>query len=156
LGKWFKEGYLMAVIIKPYVGIEDDDKIINFKMSRKEIGKILGEKAFKIEIDNIMKETREHRRAMVYKYEKGKLVDITFTANVNLIINGLNIFTEDEIIEKLKKFDNPTAEGKNGYMNFYKLGICLGGFGKKKIPEKKLVRAFCEERIKFQEFFIRM
>jgi hypothetical protein len=146
----------MAVIINPYIGIEDDGKIINFKMSRKEVEKILGEKAFKIEIDNIMNETREHRRAMVYKYEKGKLVDITFTVNVDLIINGLDIFNEDKIIEKLKEFDIPTAEGKNGYINFYKLGICLGGFGKKKIPEKKLVRAFCEERIKFQEFFIKM
>jgi acyl CoA:acetate/3-ketoacid CoA transferase alpha subunit len=31
-------------------------------------------------------------------------------------------------------------------MNFYKLGICLGGFGKKRIPEKKLVTIFAENQ----------
>jgi hypothetical protein len=146
----------LPIIIKPYIGIEDDGKIINFSMSQKEIEKILDEKAFKIEIDNIMNETREHRRASIYKYIKRKLIEITFTVNNDLIINGYNVFNETEIIERLKEFDTPTAEGKNGYINFYKLGICLGGFGKRKIPEKKIVRVFCEERIKFQEFFIKM
>jgi hypothetical protein len=153
----------MAVIIKPYVGIEDDGREINFNMTQKEVEKVLGEKAFKIEIDNIMNETREHRRACIYKYIKRKLVDITFTANNDLIINGIELFKEideltnkEKIVKNLKEIDTTAAEGRNGYMNFYKLGICLGGFGKKKIPEKKLVRVFCKDRIKFQEFFIKM
>jgi hypothetical protein len=153
----------MAVIIKPYVGIEDDGREINFNMTQKEVEKVLGEKAFKIEIDNIMNETREHRRACIYIYIKRKLVDITFTANNDLIINGIELFKEideltnkEEIVKKLKEIDTTAAEGTNGYMNFYKLGICLGGFGKKKIPEKKLVIVFCKDRIKFQEIFIRM
>jgi hypothetical protein len=33
-------------------------------------------------------------------------------------------------------------------MNFYKLGICLGGYGHKRIPEKKLVSVFPEWEIK--------
>jgi hypothetical protein len=32
-------------------------------------------------------------------------------------------------------------------LNFYKLGICLGGFGKKRIPEKKLVTVFAKSKI---------
>ena len=53
---------------------------------------------------------------------------------------------------KLSEFDRPTADdGK--IMNFYKLGISLGGFGRKRIPEKKLVTVFAENQKK--KFLIR-
>jgi hypothetical protein len=146
----------MGVIIKPYVGIDFYGKNINFNMSQKEIRKIIGENAPKIEIDNIMEEIREYRSGMIFTYKNKKLLDITFTINVELNIFDIEIFKEENLLEKIKEHDSPTVEGKNGYMNFYKLGICIGGFGKRKIPEKKLVTAFCEERIKFYEFFIKM
>ena len=146
----------MAVIIEPYVGINLDGKIINFNMSQKEIRKITGENAPKIEIDNIMEEIREYRWGMVFRYINKKLVDIDFSLNVELVINGIEIFTEKNLIEKLKEYDIPTEESKGGYMNFYKLGISIGGFGKRRIPEKRLVCAFCEERREFYETILKI
>jgi hypothetical protein len=160
----------MGVIIEPYVGISFYGKTINFNMSQKDIIKIFGEKAPKINIDNIMGVIEEYRAGMILTYKNKKLADITFTSNVDLYINGIELFkgieqesnTKDkvinkvEVLKKLEAHDIPTDEGKNGYMNFYKLGICIGGFGKRKIPEKILVTAFSEERIKFYEFFIKM
>jgi hypothetical protein len=50
---------------------------------------------------------------------------------------GIDIFNDGEAVSKLSRFDVPTPD--NGkFMNFYKLGICLGGYGHKRIPEKKL------------------
>ncbi|MDR2904519.1 MAG: hypothetical protein LBU73_00985, partial [Helicobacteraceae bacterium] len=85
-----------------------------------------------------------------------ELVDITFTLNVDLWINNIEVFNNDNFLNEISKFDNPTPEGKNGYINFYGLGISIGGFGKKKIPEKKLVSAFSENQIKFYEFFLKV
>jgi hypothetical protein len=58
----------MAVIIEPYTGINFYGKIINFNISQKEIRKIIGESASKIEIDNVMEEIREFRSGMVFTY----------------------------------------------------------------------------------------
>jgi hypothetical protein len=145
----------MGVIIKPYIGIDYYGKTINFNTSQKEVRKIIGENAPKIEIDNIMEEIREQRSGMEFTYKNKKLVEISFSLNVELFINGIEMFIIDNLIEELKKYDEP-IEGKNGYCNFYKLGICIGGFGKKKIPEKKLVTAFCKERKNFYEMFLKM
>ena len=152
----------MAIIIKPYKGIVDNGKKINFDMTQKEVEKALGYKAAKIEIDNIMEETREIRYACIYRYINKKLVDIQFNLNNNLMIKEIELFNEkdetvnkEEIIKKLKEIDTSSEESKDGYINFYKLGINLGGFGKKKIPEKMLVIAFSKERINFYKRFLK-
>ena len=106
--------------------------------------------------NNIMEEIREYRWGMVFRYINKKLVDIDFSLNVELVINGIEIFTEKYLIEKLKEYDIPTEESKGGYMNFYKLGISIGGFGKRRIPEKRLVCAFCEERREFYETILKI
>jgi hypothetical protein len=146
----------MSVILNPYKGIDFYGKEILFGMSQKDVRKITGEKSPKIEIDNIMEEIRELRSGMIFTYIDKKLIDITFTSNVDLIIHTIEVFKCNNLIEELSKFDSPTTEGKNGYINFYNLGISIGGFGKRKIPEKKLVSAFAKERIKFYEFFLKV
>jgi len=55
----------------------------------------------------------------------------------------IDILHGNAVVIKLSQFDTPTADdGK--FTNFYKLGICLGGFGKKRIPQKARHR-FCRE-----------
>jgi hypothetical protein len=146
----------MGVIIYPYKGINFYTKDIFYGMTQEEVKNILGEDAPKIEIDNIMEETREYRSGMIFTYINNELIDITFTVNVDLWIDNIEVFNDKNFLSTISNFDTPTSEGKNGYINFYGLGISIGGFGKRKIPEKKLVTAFSKSRIKFYEFLLKI
>ncbi|WP_431427163.1 hypothetical protein ACRASQ_14340 [Bacteroides hominis] len=146
----------MSIILKPYKGILFYGIEINFGISQKDVNNLLGEKAPKIEIDNIMKEVREQRSGMIFCYINKKLSDITFSMNANLYINDIEVFNTNDLLENLSKIDDPTPEAKNGYVNFYKLGISIGGFGKRKIPEKRIVTAFCKSRVEFYNFFLKV
>ena len=39
------------------------------------------------------------------------------------------------------------------YINFRTLGVCVGGFSKKKIPEGKLVIAYAKDKISFFDYY---
>jgi hypothetical protein len=145
----------MKVTIEPYKGILFGDKDLHFGISQKILKKELGEAA-KIEIDNIMNEVREYRSGMVFTFIGKKLNDITVSRHVELYFENIRLFDNENVISELSNYDTPTLESKGGYMNFYKLGISLGGFGKRKIPEKRLVCIFPEERKKFYEIILRM
>ena len=145
------------ITIRPYEGIIIDSVDVNFGMSQKEIKRIFREEAPRIEIDNIMEEIREYRCGMIFTYTKKKLLmDITATLHVELYYKDIDIFNTESVIEKLSLLDTPTPEAKNGYINFYGLGISMGGFGKRKIPEKKIVTIFPKDRIKFYEITLRV
>ena len=146
----------MSVILNPYKGINFYNNDILFGMTQKDVKKILKENAPKIEIDHIMEEIREYRLGMIFTFIEKKLSDITFSLHVDLHFEGINIFENEHVISELSKYDTPTSESKGGYINFYKLGISLGGFGKRKIPEKKLATAFSRERIKFYESLLKV
>ncbi|MDR2904778.1 MAG: hypothetical protein LBU73_02340 [Helicobacteraceae bacterium] len=144
-----------GVIIQPLIGIIDDNREIKFGISQNDLKAILG-KPFRVIIDNILNQTKEIRSSSEFIFEKKKLVNIDFFPNVDLFINNINLFETENVIEKLSEFDFPTKEWKNGYINFYNLGISMGGFGKRKIPEKKVIRIFSKERIQFYEFFLKV
>ncbi len=131
------------------------EKEINYGITQKEIKKILGE-AGRIEIDNIMDEIREYRLGMIFTFIEKKLKDITFSSHVELYYESVNIFESDNTILELSNYDTPTQESKGGYINFYKIGVSLGGFGKKKIPEKKLVCTFSKDRKNFYEILLKV
>ena len=143
--------------IRPYEGITIGSVDVNFGMSQKEVKRILKEEAPRIEIDNIMEEIREMRWGMIFTYTKKQLLmGIRATLNVELYYEDIDIFNTEGVIDKLSLFDSPTPEAQNGYINFYGLGISMGGFGKRKIPEKKLVSIFPKDRVRFYEFFLKM
>lgn len=146
----------MSIILKAYKGILFYGIEINFGMSQEDVDNHLGEKAPRIEIDNIMKEIREQRHGMIFCYINKKLSDITFSIDTDLYINDIDVFNTNDLLENLSKIDNPTPEAKNGYVNFYKLGVSIGGFGKRKIPEKRIVTAFCKNRVEFYKFFLKV
>jgi hypothetical protein len=75
-------------------------------------------------------------------------IDIPLQESLKVYYEGIDILHDKESVMKLSEYDTPTTDdGK--FMNFYKLGICLGGFGKKRIPEKKLVTFFAENQNDF-------
>lgn len=142
----------MIVNIKPRVGIICDEVLIKYGMTRQSIQEAFGIEPAIVEIDNVMEEIRERRFGMVFTYEKGKLIHIEVSLNVKLMYKEIDIFGLSNSVELLSKYDIPTSNvGK--YMNFYKLGIMLGGFGKRKIPEKKLAYLYPQKE---KDFFVDM
>ncbi len=70
--------------------------------------------------------------------------------DTNPFIAGVNIF---EIgLDGLKLMDNSFIEGDR-YTTFRNLGISVGGFGKKKVAEKRIVIAFRRESLDSFETF---
>jgi hypothetical protein len=91
--------------------------------------------------------TWEPRDGTTFFYGKDglKSIDIPLQKSLKVYYEGIDILHDTETVMKLSEYDIPTADdGK--YMNFYELGICLGGFGRKRIPEKKIVTLFPESQ----------
>ena len=140
----------MVVEIIPYEGIKINDIEIKFGITQEELNAILGEAA-KIEIDNIRRETREQRNGMTFSFIGDKLQNISISRHVKLFYKDVDIFNSENTLDLLSKYAEYEAskEKKNGYGNFYDLGLSLGGFGDRKIPEKKLAFVFSKDRIRF-------
>lgn len=136
----------VEVIINPMKGVTFAGKEISFGMAQKEVEDILGKPA-KYEVNNLIDLTLEPRYGATFIYGKNGLqsIDFPLQQSMNVYYNDVDILHDKECVAKLSEYDTPTAnDGK--YMNFYKLGICLGGFGRKRIAEKKLVTVFPESQ----------
>lgn len=137
------------ISIKSYESVGD----FTFGKTQKEIIEQFGE-ASKVEIDNIMGIITEFRNAQELIYDKiGNnyiLNQVICLKDTTPIIENYDIFSLG--LEKLKEIDPNFVEGKH-YTTFRTLGISLGGFGKKKIPEKRLLIAFSREKLDFFEDF---
>lgn len=148
----------MNYTIYPFEGINE----IKFNMNQKDIKKLIG-KADNIICDNIMGEIREERKGVVLVYIKSKLIDIHFENRFfhekenNLFLEEINFNYSLDVLRDLRnlKNSNPSKE-KNGYINFYGLGICLAGFGKRKIPEGKIVYVYPRTRIESYKRFLEL
>lgn len=138
------------IIIKPYQSVGD----FHFGTSQKTIIEQFGE-AFKVEIDNIMGRVTEFRSAQELIYDKiGNdyiLNQVICLKDTTPMIENYDIFSLG--LEKLKQIDPNFVEAKQ-YTTFRTLGISLGGFGDKKIPEKRLLIAFSKEKLAFYEDFV--
>jgi hypothetical protein len=144
------------IIIKPYFGVIFMGKEITFDMSQKEVENKLGETS-RFEVVKLIKTVieRQHGGTLFYykytepyEYGKEKLthIDVPAGKGLTILYENIDILNDKDSVSKLTEYDTPTPD--NGkFMNFYKLGICLGGFGKKRIPEKKLVIVFAESEI---------
>lgn len=132
--------------IVPYVSVNG----FVFGKSRAEVKKACGV-PYASTTDNIQKFVTEQREGCELTYRKGKLVDVILNKDVAPFVNGVGIYAQGGI-EKLKEIDPGYLAG-NRYIVFRGLGICVGGFSKKKIPEGKLVIAFSQDQTGFYEFF---
>ena len=142
---------IVETIIIPLKGVMFKGKEISFGMSRKDVETILGKPAG-YEVNNLIDLTWEPRDGTTFFYGKEGLqsIDIPLQKTQKVYYEGIDILYDKDVVLKLSEYDTPTADdGK--FMNFYKLGICLGGFGRKRIPEKKLVTVFAENQ---KEMFV--
>jgi hypothetical protein len=133
----------IKIMVNPLKRAVFKDKEINFGMNQKNIENVLG-KPVSYEVNNLIDLIWEPRLGTTFFYNKTglKSIDIPSQTTLKVYYEGIDILHDKESILKLSKYDTPTADdGK--YMNFYKLGICLGGFGKKRIPEENLLQ-FCK------------
>jgi hypothetical protein len=148
----------LTIFLEPYEGVVFKGIEIKFGMSQNEINNLL-EKPAKFEVSNLINIMFEPRHGTIFHYkfeedfnlnygkEKLYTIDVPKGSGMKIFYEGIDILNDNEAVSKLSQFDMPTPD--NGkFMNFYKLGICLGGYGHKKIPEKKLVSVFPEWEIK--------
>lgn len=136
----------MIYTIIPYVSVGD----FSFGRTRAQIGKAEG-KPFTATVDNIQGIVTEERSGCSLVYEEKKLAYVTLSRHVTPIVNGVEIYA-DGSIEKLKALDSDHSIGSQ-YIVFRGLGLCVGGFSRKKIPEGRIVNAFSIEKKVFFEFF---
>ena len=136
----------IEINIIPLKGVLYKSKEISFGMSQKDIENILGKPA-QYEVNNLIDLTCEPRDGTTFFYGKDGLesIDIPLQKSLKVYYEDIDILHGKDSVLKLSEYDTPTADdGK--FMNFYKLGICLGGFGRKRVPEKKLVTVFPESQ----------
>lgn len=132
--------------IEPYVSVN------RFVFGKKpaEIKKQCGA-PFKVEIDNIMETLTELREACSLVYEDKKLAYVEINKHADPVVAGVSVYNEGAI-EQLKEVDPDYLVGSR-YINFRTLGVCVGGFSKKKIPEGKLVIAYAKDKISFFDYY---
>ena len=156
----------IEIIIRPLAGItriQHDEKNINFGMMQADVEAVLGAPT-QYTVNNLIKNVVEPRDGMQFIYELNDTkntaldyIEIPIGAGLIVSYEGVNFFEDstEDVVSKLSRFDTPTPD--NGkYMNFYQLGICLGGYGRKRIPEKKLVRVFPAEKQKSMEMMFKI
>lgn len=142
---------MIEIIIRPFAGITIGGKEINFEMSQVDVEKVLG-KPTKFEVNNLINHTCEPRSGTIFHYQNSELyscnnnelhfIDIPIDKGVVAIYQDIDILNDKDAIIKLSKYDNEPTPNNGKFMIFYKLGICLGGFENKRIPEKKMVTIF--------------
>jgi hypothetical protein len=140
----------MDIYIHPYEGVNQ----YRFGMTRKEVEKLTG-KPSQTEVNKIMQEVYEHRNGITLVFEENKLEAILIHKGLSAFLNEKNLMAIDNesVVSLLKSLDEQAQETKSHLLSL-KFGICLGGFGKKRIPEGKLIIVFSENRKEFYEDYI--
>ncbi|MCD8043307.1 MAG: hypothetical protein LUH10_09610 [Tannerellaceae bacterium] len=153
----------IEVIIRPLTGITMWGKDVRFGMSQEEVEQVMGRPA-KYTVSNLINNVVEPRDGMQFIYSMAEdkstslsFIEIPVGSGLKVTYEGIDFFgfKKDEVVSQLSVYDTPTPN--NGkYMNFYGLGICLGGYGRKRVEEKKFVRLFPASKQKKMEMMFRV
>jgi len=130
--------------IVPFVSVGP----LRFGMNRQQVKAQWGDPD-KEEDDDIIGEIRLSWRGVVCRFEPRALKSVAISSPVRVTALGIDIFAQKNALAALSKLDPDTEDG-GSYANFPKLGICLGGFGKRRIREGKVVFAYDRSK---REFF---
>lgn len=141
-------GQPVKYTIKPLRGVGP----VEFGMTSKKVSSVLGAPT-KTKDDQIMKAFLEWRGGVEFRYHKGRLEDVTFLRGSPLYYDENEVFATPDIVERLQA-DSPDWDDSGHYMNFPRLGLCLGGFGRRRIPEGKFVTVYGPSRVQFYRGFI--
>ncbi len=92
-----------------------------------------------------MRQQYEQRGAVQATYQQGTLVEVTFTEGATLIAADVDVFGDPNAVEKLRAADAGATEQKQ-WVNLPSLGLCLGGFGKRKLKEGRTAIAYARSQ----------
>ena len=124
----------------PYEGLGP----VRFGMTRAQVKTALGAPD-EVEEDDIMEQIREKRGPIEYFYDwnKKRLNQLTIRMPAAVMLKGKSLFEDAAALSFAESLDSTGKEG-GGYRNFPKLGMLMGGFGRKRIPEGKLIMLYDE------------
>ncbi len=88
-----------------------------------------------------MRQQYEQRGAAELAYGVDGLVKVTYGEGALLRAAGVAVFGDPAAVDKLRAAD-PGATEEKQYLNLPALGLCLGGFGKRKLKEGRLAIAY--------------
>ncbi|WPP39367.1 hypothetical protein SK066_12010 [Paenibacillus hunanensis] len=137
--------------LTPYEGV--DAYIFGSKQAH--INKAIG-KAPVVEKDDIMEEIREIRGNITCTYIEKKLADVIIVKEGELQIGDIDIFNDADAVAKLEQTYTAIRNSKRTHVLFAELGLCLGGFTGKKVPEGRIAICFARERLDFYEIYLEM
>jgi hypothetical protein len=126
-------------VLQPLVGLT----VVKFGMTQAQIAKVLG-KPRDVDDDDVLEMISEKRDGMAFEYwyeDKKKLGAVQFLKGTSVFYGDVDLMNTKDVTDLLKKQD-PKSNDYAGYTNFPKLGLTLGGFGKRRIPEGKLIIAW--------------
>lgn len=81
-------------------------------------------------------------------FQDNQLSWITLLSEAQPTLNGLNLFDKKDF-DKLCDQEMPVVGQEKTYLLFEKSGVLIGGYGKRKIPEGKLVMVFPPHKLAF-------
>jgi len=124
--------------IKPYKGVG----AVKFGMTPDEVQAVLGEPD-QTQENSPMEQYHELRNGVehIYDLKKRKLVAVHYPKDSEVHYEGADIFTTKGIVETMKEADGEPDEA-GAYLNLPNLGVCLAGFGKRRIKEGKIVMVY--------------
>ncbi|WP_322922284.1 hypothetical protein [Paenibacillus campi] len=135
----------------PYESVDD----YQFGSKQTQIAKAVG-KPENVENDKIMQEIREIRANITCTYVDKKLVDIIIVKGGQLQVGNIDIFADPHPVQQLEQTYQAVYNSKGTYVLFAELGLCLGGFTGKKVPEGQIAICFAKERLDFYEIYLDM
>ena len=92
-----------------------------------------------------MKWVHEHRGAVEAIFEKKKLVQVALSDGARVRLGDVDILADRGAVDALRALD-PSAEERGQYVDFPALGVCLGGFGKRRLPEGRQVMVYAKRQ----------
>ncbi len=79
--------------------------------------------------------------------EQRGAAELTYSEGARLLVDGVDVFGAPNAAEQLRAA-HPGATEQKQYLNLPDLGLCLGGFGKRKLKEGRLAIAYApSERV---------
>jgi len=122
-----------------------------FGMSREECTKALG-RPEREKNDLPMGWFREYRGQVEAVFKGNKLILVYFGKGERVIVAGCSVLEDPGALETLMAHDKGSK--MNGpYYLFPKLGLCVGGLGKRRIPEGKFAIIYARNQSRLMEFF---
>lgn len=90
----------------------------------------------------------EQRGLVEAVYEGGVLVQVQYRDGARVELEGLDLFGDPKALAKLRAAHGDATEQKQ-FVNFPALGVCLGGFGRRRLPEGRLAIVYARSKAKY-------